>query len=273
MIEKNKIHIKVYMVIFISLLSLGIIGFMFLEDFSLLDSIYFSIVTMATVGYGDIHPQTEIGKFLALIIIIGGVGTFLGVVASITDFFVNKREELKRLQKLNIVTGLFFSEMGSELLKYFYKLDPKANNLHTILKINNNWKDKDFNKAHKLLKSKSLEIDLLRGDILIIKNIFQSKGDFLLRMLENPNIQEHEEFTDLLEALFHVRDEISHRSDLSSLTDPDRKHLEFDILRVYDLLIYEWLRYMQYLKNNYSYLFSLAKRTNPFDPDSNITIL
>jgi voltage-gated potassium channel len=42
---------------------------------------------MATVGYGDIHPQSNVGKILALILIVGGVGTFLGVVASITEYF------------------------------------------------------------------------------------------------------------------------------------------------------------------------------------------
>ncbi|MDM8549717.1 ion channel [Desulfobacterales bacterium HSG2] len=81
MTEKNKIRLRIYLTV---LLSLGVIGFMSFENFSLTDAIYFSIVTMATVGYGDIHSQTDIGKILALIIIVGGVGTFLGVIASIT---------------------------------------------------------------------------------------------------------------------------------------------------------------------------------------------
>ena len=83
MIEKNKIRLRFYLAAFAVLLLFGIIGFMFIENMSLTDAIYFSIVTMATVGYGDIHPQTDIGKILTLIIIIGGVGTFLGVIASI----------------------------------------------------------------------------------------------------------------------------------------------------------------------------------------------
>lgn len=87
------------------------------ENMSLIDAVYFSIVTMATVGYGDIHPQTPIGKILT-IIIIGGVGTFLSVVASITDVFVNRREEKIRQEKINMILGLFFSEMGNDLLKH-----------------------------------------------------------------------------------------------------------------------------------------------------------
>ena len=96
-----KFRLRLYLAVFTVLLSVGIIGFMFFENMSFMNAIYFSIVTMATVGYGDIHPQTEIGKILALIIIIGGVGTFLGVIASITDLFVNRREEAIRQQKVD----------------------------------------------------------------------------------------------------------------------------------------------------------------------------
>ena len=81
--ETDRIRLKVYLMIFIALLAAGSLGFMILENLSLVDSFYFSIVTMATVGYGDIHPQTVVGKILALLLIVGGVGTFLGVVASI----------------------------------------------------------------------------------------------------------------------------------------------------------------------------------------------
>jgi hypothetical protein len=66
--------------------------------------------------------------------------------------------------------------------------------------------------------------------------------------------------------------ELSHRDDLLELLDTDRKHLEIDISRVYRLLVFEWLRYIQYIKNNYSYLFSLAIRMNPFDPKANAVV-
>ncbi len=209
-IKKNKIRLRIYLAIMAVLLSVGIVGFMFIEDMSLTDVIYFSIVTMATVGYGDIHPQTDIGKILTLIIILGGVGTFLGVIASITDLFVNRREEALRRKKLDMVTGLFFSEMGNELLKRFTRIDPEAKTLQEVLK--------------------------------------------------------------LLRALFHLRDELLHRSDLSKLPDSDRKHIEGDIVRVYNLLIFEWLRYIRYLKKSYGYLFSLAVRLNPFDPEADAVI-
>lgn len=263
--KSNKFRLKIYLTIFAVLLVGGVTGFMVLEGFSLTDAFYFTIVTMATVGYGDIHPQTNIGKILALIIIIGGVGTFLGVVASITDFFVNKREEEFRHQKLNMVTGLFFSEMGNDLLKDFTALDSESGNLGSALKISSNWEKDDFKKALKMIEEGIPVVDSTRGDFLVLRDYLISKGDLLLSLISNPVVEEHESFTELLRALFHLRNELVNRDDLSVPTVPDRKHLEGDILRTYNLLIIEWIGHMEYLKINYGYLFSLAVRTNPFD--------
>ena len=87
-----------------------------------------------------------------------------------------------------------------------------------------------------------------------------------MRLLENPNLLEHDTFTDALWAVFHLTEELTQRTDLHLLTVSDRKHLAGDAQRGYVLLIKEWLAYMAHLKNRYPYLFSLALRTNPFDP-------
>lgn len=265
-------RLKIYSAIFIALLLVGSIGFMLFENMSLANAIYFSIVTMATVGYGDIHPQTEIGKILTIIIIVGGVGTFLSIVASITDVFVNRREEKTRQEKVNMVLGLFFSEMGNDLLKYFVQFDNDVEALYENMKISIKWEDEDFNNAYNLLEKHRISINSLKGDLRELLERMQSRADLLLRLIENPMIQEHEHFTELLRAIFHLRDELSHRNNLSELLNSDRKHLEGDISRVYKLLIFEWLRYLRYIKKNYGYLFSLAVRTNPFDPDATVAV-
>jgi hypothetical protein len=94
------------------------------------------------------------------------------------------------------------------------------------------------------------------------------KREFLLRLLENQNLLEHDSFTELLMAVFHLTEELESRADLVQLTETDQKHLANDMRRAYSLLISEWLDYMKHLKENYPYLFSFAMRTNPFDPDA-----
>ena len=84
-------------------------------------------------------------------------------------------------------------------------------------------------------------------------------------MLENPNLLEHETFTDLLRAVFHLDEELRSRKNVNKLSVKDSDHISGDIKRAYNLLVNEWLDYMYHLKNNYPYLFSLAIRLNPFD--------
>lgn len=99
-------------------------------------------------------------------------------------------------------------------------------------------------------------------------NLLVGKRNFLVNLFQNPNLLEHESFTDLLWAVFHVTEELESRVDVKKLSDADCKHIAGDIRRAYVLLISEWLNYMKHLRSDYPYLFSLAMRTNPFDPDA-----
>ncbi len=85
-------------------------------------------------------------------------------------------------------------------------------------------------------------------------------------------IFEHESFTDCILALDHLTKELKARKELDGLPSTDLSHLELDIRRAYERLIPEWIKYMEYLKDHYPYLFSLAIRTNPFDPGSSVVI-
>ncbi|NTV43009.1 MAG: two pore domain potassium channel family protein, partial [Syntrophobacteraceae bacterium] len=121
--ESYKSRLRIYLIIFGVVCLGGVLGFSHVEDIPFLDALYFSIVTVATVGYGDIHPKTGLGKLVAVMLIVGGVGTFLGVIANATEILLSRRDEKVRHQKLQMVTGLFFSEMGTRLLRLCIALD------------------------------------------------------------------------------------------------------------------------------------------------------
>ena len=63
-----------------------------------------------------------------------------------------------------------------------------------------------------------------------------------------------------------------YREDFAGLPAADLQHLAQDLRRAFHLLVLEWLAYMQHLKSDYPYLFSLAIRTNPFDPEASPVI-
>jgi hypothetical protein len=244
---------------------LGTLGFMAIEKLSPADAFYFSIVTVATVGYGDIHPATPLGKIFAILLIITGVGTFLGVIANATEMMLNKREEQARQQKLNMVVGLFFSEIGTRLLAHFSKCDQQLETIRNHLIVNKHWGDQAFFDVSERLRQYTYVINKDTMRLEDLRVFLESKTDLLLRLLENPILLEHESFAELLRGVFHLREELLSREDLGELPDMDRAHIAADISRAYTLLVHQWLGYMRHLKNHYPYLFSLAMRTNPFD--------
>jgi voltage-gated potassium channel len=107
--ENSGTKLKLYLSILAFIIAVGTVVFAHLENLSLLDAFYFSIVTIATVGYGDIHPSTVIGKLVAIALIIIKVGTFLEVIAGITQVMIKRREKEIRNEKLNMIVGLFFA--------------------------------------------------------------------------------------------------------------------------------------------------------------------
>jgi hypothetical protein len=194
------------------------------------------------------------------------------LVSLIIHQLLSLREKRAILEKLNMVIGAFFSEVGTMLLTTFSSLDPDSDEIGEHLILTTDWSAKEFSSVGRLLKNHGYalqpDLDILEGmQIFLVE-----KRNFLLRLLENPNLLEHESFTQLLWAVFHLTEELGHRIDLTRLPDSDYEHLVGDMKRAYALLASEWLDYMQHLSNYYPYLFSLAMRTNPFDPDASIEV-
>jgi hypothetical protein len=194
------------------------------------------------------------------------------LVTLVLEEFLQYREKKAMLNKLNMVIGAFFSEVGTELLKTFSTFDKDSYKITQKLVINNDWSDKEFLKVLNSVKAHHYDIDSKRGNLESLRDFLKERRQFLLGLLENPNLLEHESFTNLLWAVFHLTEELTQRTRLKELPDADYKHLAGDISRVYNLLIMEWLQYMEHLKNKYPYLFSLAMRTNPFDAAASVEI-
>jgi hypothetical protein len=175
------------------------------------------------------------------------------------------REKRLLLEKLNIVIGSFFSEAGKDLLKLFAAFDPQSERIRQNLVVTDEWSDKQFMDMSTRLKQYNHEIDITRSDLGGLKQLLVQEREFFLRLLENQNLLEHDTFTNLLMAVFHLTEELESRSDISRLSEADKNHIANDMKRAYSLLISEWLNYMKHLKENFPYLFSFAMRTNPFD--------
>src|SRR4051812_30134474 len=69
----------------------GSVVYQILEGWSLLDSVYFSVVTLATVGFGDIAPKTPPGKLFTIAYIMVGIGILAGFANALSKRWVARR--------------------------------------------------------------------------------------------------------------------------------------------------------------------------------------
>ncbi len=194
------------------------------------------------------------------------------IVTLILDRLLKRREKQGLLNKLNMVIGVFFHEVGNDLIKYFCRFTIDFKEIEKNFKLSVKWIETDFkNKIDNFtISSHQIEFDVEKMESL--KEFICGKRSEMLNMLENPNLLEHESFTDLLWAVFHLMDELYHRDSLQEQPKNDQDHLKGDLVRAYKLLVFEWLSYMKHLKKDYPYLYSIAIRTNPFNSEASIIV-
>ncbi len=109
------------------LVAIGTAGYMLIEDWPMLDSVYMTVITLSTIGYGEVNPVSQPGRIFTLILIVMGVGFFLYVIGNVVQFLVEGRIRLilgrhkldKQINQLNnhyIICG--YGRMGRAFCRY-----------------------------------------------------------------------------------------------------------------------------------------------------------
>jgi len=110
----------------------GILGFMLIEGWDLLSSFYMVVITLSTVGYGEVHPLSSAGRMFAALLIMSGVGGFMYIVASFSQVLVEGRLQVlwgrrrmqKAIGKLEII--LLSADMAASAVLWSMKYEMKA---------------------------------------------------------------------------------------------------------------------------------------------------
>ena len=89
-----------------ALLITGTVFYMLIEDWSMVDSFYFSVTTLTTVGFGQPAPTTDVGKIFTAFFVISGVGMFLAVINAIGLQAVKITNEETPIGKLRRGSGV-----------------------------------------------------------------------------------------------------------------------------------------------------------------------
>jgi hypothetical protein len=194
---------------------------------------------------------------------------YILVVIIILEEVLSRREKQGLMNKMNMVIGTFFNDVGLEMLRTFPVYVENAADLAPQLEFGGRWEKKDFLKAMDAARCFDYKVRVNPASLRDLKKILSSHREFLLRLLENPNLLEHDRFTELLWAVFHMMDELEMRpGDLENLPEADMLHLAGDVRRAYSQIASEWLAYARHLKGSYPFLFSLAARVNPFSKNA-----
>ncbi len=89
-------------------IGIGITGYMIIEQLRFLDALYMTVITIATVGYGEVKPLTDGGRIFTMLLIITNLGIFAYAISLITsiliqgDFFetFKKNKMKKQIQQI-----------------------------------------------------------------------------------------------------------------------------------------------------------------------------
>ena len=185
------------------------------------------------------------------------------LVGIVVERILTRREIEERKSKLNMVISAFYSELGTPLVNILLKATSQMDLMIENLNVVSSWKEADFRKAKLFLKNTDL-INFGMINISELNAFLLSKRGFLLSLIDNPNVLEHELFSDLLLSVFHLSEELESRPSLTNLPARDRAHINEDIKRANRNLLIQWLDYMKHLQSNYPYLFSHYLRIHAF---------
>lgn len=123
-INTNSLNYAIYLAIIT--VFIGAISVSLAEKIPLIDALWWAIVTVTTVGYGDIVPKTIIGRITAFIVMIIGIGFLSMLTGTIATFFLNKQSGAKTYKELtlsDIKAKLdCFDDLSKEDIKDIYKV-------------------------------------------------------------------------------------------------------------------------------------------------------
>lgn len=107
----------------LTIITIGVVGYMFIEDYKLLDAFFMTMITVSTVGFSEVKPLSPLGEMFTIFMIVFSFGAFAYAVTSITRFivdggfrnyFVNKRTARKIAQLRDHVVICGYGRNGSE---------------------------------------------------------------------------------------------------------------------------------------------------------------
>jgi voltage-gated potassium channel len=122
----ESLRLRYGIIALVAVISLGTFGYWFIERWSFLDALYMTVITIFTVGYGEVNPLSDSGKVFSILIIVLGVGTAFYLAGSLMEALIESslgggrkmEEKVARLSGHYLVAG--FGRMGAVVCEQLY---------------------------------------------------------------------------------------------------------------------------------------------------------
>lgn len=189
----------------------------------------------------------------------------------IVDRLLAQRERDARRHKMNMVIGVFFSDLGRPLLALFRSMVDEAPEV-CLPCLGPGTSEAELRGAMRGLAAAPPKLPVDPGNLEPLRGLLRQHEPLLLQLLANPVLMEHEGFPDALWAIQHLQEELAARGKLAAAPPSDLRHLQGDCERAYGRLLREWLLYLIHLQRFYPYLFSFEVRANPLSPERNVEV-
>ncbi len=175
--KRFELYTLLFLLLFITLTA-GIAIYVFEETqnpniTTLFDAFYWALVTISTVGYGDISPVTQEGKAVSMLIIVSGIAMISFVTSVIVSAFSEKLDELKEnrvIEELNRNDAFMIICGYGQMTKMFLRQETDIGDAYVII-------DKDAERVKQALKDgyKAIHDDASRHDVISKFNISYSQ--------------------------------------------------------------------------------------------------
>ena len=246
----------------ISLVVAVTVVFMMAEDLTPVQAFYFAVVTLSTVGYGDIYPKTSLGMILCVIMILGGVGFFMGSIGLISNAILSRRDREAAKAKAELLSEIFLRTIGIGLLERFTASNPQAERLRAKFSVTDSWSEKDFERARNDLDRADFVIDLQTIDSSEWSSFLESQSHVFLHLLGNPAISEGLSLTSVLRRTYQL--DLGLKSPDPEMSTNYTESLREYIEPVYRDLTLLWLNYMASMMREFPSAAHHVASTNPF---------
>lgn len=172
----------------------------YVEQMSFTDALWWSFVTTTTVGYGDLSPATGVGRVVASVLMLVGIGLIGSLTSSITSFFLNNdtnTETVCNSEKIDMVLTVYNKLTDEEKKIFNAHIGIKSNDTNQMKQQNsnnaeehNNMKSKDKHNDHMTTILNGERTELTEDEIELLFDYRMSDKDIrkeIQKTVENLN--------------------------------------------------------------------------------------